>query len=300
MSPELTALLLATLPLDLLAAVTLGVWATARMARRLERGAAMDPFQERRFLGLARPPWWARAWGVAVEGSCQTAAFALQAAHHVRRFRPAPVRPEGGPPVVLVAGYLENAGQMWPLARRLAAQGFQPVLVDLPSTLRSIEDNAAFLAERIDEVCRASGRERIGFVGHSMGGVVARALVRQQAEPRLASVVTLGSPHRGTRMARFGVGQSARDMRPGSALVDRNPPARPAGPPVHTLISTQDNIVSPPWSTVLAEGEDVVLSRPVGHVAPLFLPEVAERVVGWLAADLGVPAATPRLSPESA
>lgn len=290
------ALLVATLPLDVLAAVTLGVWASARLARRLERDAPMDPFQERVFLGLPRPSLAARAWGMTLEGFWQTVAFGLQAVHGVRRFRMPDVRPDGGPPVVLVAGYLENAGQMWLLARRLQAAGFQPVLVDLPSTLRSIEQNAAFLEGEIAAVCEASGRERVGFVGHSMAGVIARTLVRRQQRPRLASVVTIGSPHRGTRMARFGVGQSPRDMRPESPLLEQHPPAQAGQAPVHTIISTQDNIVSPPWNTVLAEGDDVVLDRAVGHVAPLYLAEVSERVLGWLRADLGVAEATPQLS----
>ena len=48
------------------------------------------------------------------------------------------------------------------------------------------------------------------------------------------------------------------------------------------MIALQDNIVSPPWSAFIDEGEDVVLERPVGHVAPLFLRTVARRIADWL------------------
>jgi pimeloyl-ACP methyl ester carboxylesterase len=280
---EHLALALLLLPLLVVAAVTFGVWATQRAARSLERGVGRDEAQARAF-GAAPAGALARAAGSAVEGVCQTAAFGLQGLHAVVRLRLAPPRAGGGPPVLLVAGYLENAGLMWPLARRLAARGFQPVLVDLPSTLRPIAENAAFVATRAREVAAATGYERVGYVAHSMGGVIGRAAALADPEVPLATVVSIASPHRGTRLARFGIGLSAVDMCVESPHCAAHAPGRCARVPVHTVISPQDNIVSPAWSTVLGEGEDVVLARQVGHVAPLFLPEVAAQVIAWLEA----------------
>ncbi len=281
-------LLLTLLPFALLAAVTVGVWACARLARWLERVEEKDPHQERAFAVAGAPPALSRASGMVVEGVWQTVAFTLQGLHWVVPFRTPTPCPGGGPPVLLVAGYLENAGQMWLLARRLRARGLQPVLVDLPSTLAPIADNAAFVAGRLREVIEASGYRRVGYVGHSMGGVIGRACALLGDDPPLATVITIASPHRGTHLARLGAGGSARDMRPGSAYLSGCAPGRCGAVPVHTVIAPSDNIVSPAWSTILGEGDDLVLTRPVGHVAPLFLAEVTEQVVAWLeAADYG-------------
>ena len=99
---------------------------------------------------------------------------------------------------------------------------------------------------------------------------------------RLAAVISLASPHRGTQLARYGIGESARDMTPGSAHMNAYPPSRIGPVPVHTLISGADNIVAPPWSTVLMEGDNVLLDLSVGHVAPLYLEDVAEQVNAWV------------------
>ena len=54
------------------------------------------------------------------------------------------------------------------------------------------------LEETIETAYRATGR-RIHLVGHSLGGVLARA-VGSQLPDRIASVITLGSPFRGVTL----------------------------------------------------------------------------------------------------
>lgn len=289
MTPSQLALLLVLLPLSAFAAVLVGVWACARTARWLERREAMDEHQAS-LVGAVPPAGvLGRAWGCLLETWWQSVAFGLQAAHALLPRRREAPSAAGGPPVLLVAGYLENAGIMRPLARRLRARGFQPVLVDLPSTLAPLADNVAFVAARAREVAAASGYARVGYVGHSMGGVIGRAAALADPDVPLATVVSIASPHRGTHLARFGLGMSARDMRIGSAHCHGHAPGRCAAVSVHTVVSLHDNIVSPAWSALLAEGDDVVLPLAVGHVAPLFLPGVAERVAAWLeVADFGV------------
>lgn len=298
MTPLDVLLILVGLPPATVLAVTFAVMTSAAYARRKERGEPMDPFQERVFLTAKRPSPVRLVAGMSVEGFWQTAALALQGMHRVRRFPNPPLEPGAGPPVILVGGYLESAGQMWLLARRLRAAGFQSVLLDLPSTFHSLERNAAFVGERAREIAEQSGYARVGYVGHSMGGVVGRTYVHSVDEPHLGVVIALGSPHRGTNLAWLGPGQSARDMRPGSEHMRRYPPSRIGAVPIHTIVSTQDNIVSPAWSTVLPEGETVVLEQPVGHVSPMYLRGVAAQVLTWLEQAELAPRALP--APEDA
>lgn len=287
MPTELTLYLLlaAAAPLVALGAVTSGVGALSLLAWFHGRRDPLDPTQAAVFHGR-RFPLWQRAVWLVVEGFWQCVAFALQLWHQLTRggrrvwVDPAP----GGTPVVLVAGYLENSGTMRVLGRRLRARGFRIVHVDLPNTLRRIEKNAASLRETLDEVRRQTGAEAVALVGHSMGGVIGRTLVQQDPPAHLRVVVTLGSPHRGTHVARFGPGPSARDMTPGSDHMRRYPPGRPGPVPVHTLVASQEDITSPAWAAVLGEGEDLLLDAPAGHVGPLFLSRVADQVERWLVA----------------
>jgi pimeloyl-ACP methyl ester carboxylesterase len=291
----ITLLLLA--PLLVVTGITLGVWLNMRAARFLERRDPQDVWQERVFGAEARAGALARGHGVLREGYWQSVAWASQGLHHVRPFRfPAPV-PGGGLPVVLVAGYVENSSQMVSLGRRLAREGYQPVLLDLPSTFRAIEENVSWLAERVAEIRAASGYARVGYVGHSMGGVVGRVCTLRQEDPGVAVVITLASPHRGTHLADMGLGQSARDMRRASAFAKRYPPGAIGHAPIRSVIAREDNIVSPAWSAVLPHAETVLARAPLGHTGILFDAEVHELVLGWLGQvtpePLGFPAPAP-------
>lgn len=293
------ALTLLALPLLALGGVTCAVWLNMRLARHLERAEGFDSWQAEAFR-RERAPAWSRASGVLREGYWQSVAWTGQALHQVRPFRfPAPVQ-GGGLPVVLVGGYVENSSLMLALGRRLAREGFQPLLLDLPSTFASIESNATWLAARLAEVRASSGYDRVAYVGHSMGGVVGRVCSLREEDPGLALVISVASPHRGTHLARLGAGQSALDMRPGSPLSERYPPHARGHAPIKALIAREDNIVSPAWSAVLPETETVLIAAPLGHTGILYDAEAHQRVVDWLieaAADLAPAPASEPLAP---
>jgi PGAP1-like protein len=264
-------------------AVVLGVGLVTILASWLGRHEPQDELQRAAF-AAARPRWSQRIVWIGVEGLWQCLAFSLQGVRALTAFRGPDLRvPAGATPVLLVAGYLENSGLMWPLARRLRAAGYHPVPLDLPSTLAPIATNVSFLCGVIERL-RDEGASEVALVGHSMGGVIGRALAHHETALPLACVVTIASPHRGTHMARLGIGRSARDMRPGSAHMQAHPPSRRGEVPVHTVVGRQEDIVSPAWSALLEEGENHVLDVPAGHVAPLFLPGVAALTAGWLKA----------------
>jgi pimeloyl-ACP methyl ester carboxylesterase len=66
---------------------------------------------------------------------------------------------------------------------------------------RCISDIDAYadgIARRIDEVLAATGTSLI-LVGHSMGGLASRAYLRRHGVAKVARLITLGSPHQGTR-----------------------------------------------------------------------------------------------------
>ena len=157
------------------------------------------------------------------------------------------------------------------------------VTINLEPLYTSIDHYVEPLARRIDEVLAQSGATQLILVGHSMGGLVARAYLRRHGAARVKLLVTLGAPHGGSELARFGIGESARQMRPGSAWL-----AALGAPPVDTLtvFSAHDNYVLPPVNLELPGAQRCTLAY-LGHLAMLFSPRVAAALLERLSAVAG-------------
>jgi triacylglycerol esterase/lipase EstA (alpha/beta hydrolase family) len=185
-----------------------------------------------------------------------------------------------GLPVLLLHGVMCNAGVWHPLKRHLAARGIGPVYaLSYGPPFASIESFAEQVAARIDAIIAATGARRVVIVAHSMGGLVARAYLRQWGGAKVSRVVTIGTPHRGSMLARFFPGRSIAEMRPGSAwLAGLGAVDARAGPPVVSVWSWHDSMVAPQTSSALEDAENVALVG-IGHNALLGDPEVFRRVV---------------------
>lgn len=69
-------------------------------------------------------------------------------------------------------------------------------------------DNAIKLKYRILDILEKSGKEKINIIGHSKGGIEARYLIsRLGFGDKVASLTTLGSPHRGSGIADIVIGR---------------------------------------------------------------------------------------------
>lgn len=182
-------------------------------------------------------------------------------------------------PLLLIHGYQCNRGFWFQLRGRIARAGWQVGTISLAPVFNDIDGYVEQLARRIDEVCEAAGTDRLLLVGHSMGGLVSRAYLRRHGNGKVAKLVTLGSPHHGSRLAVMGPGRNARQMIPGSEwLAGLNAPgAVPLPAATVSIYSCQDNYVMPQDSPVL-EGAKVVPLAGIGHLEMAFSPEI-ERVL---------------------
>ena len=182
----------------------------------------------------------------------------------------------GTPPVLLVHGYGCNSGYWHFMSRALSRAGMGHHGIDLEPMLAGIDQFVPALHERIEQICRDTGQEQIVIVAHSMGGLVARAYLRDHGARRILKVITLGTPHRGTGLARFGAGQNVREMLwTGDAENGRcsdwlESLAQREDPGLRSLFvsifSHQDNIVSPQLSSQLPGARNIELNG-IGHVA---------------------------------
>ena len=184
-------------------------------------------------------------------------------------------------PVLMIPGIYCNAAVWWPLRRRLRAWGLHSVwAITLEPPLASIDDLARQLTQHIARICEATGASRVVLVGHSMGGLIARACSRDPAtRGRIAKIVSVGSPHHGSAIARWGLGEDARQLCPGSAwLTVLNSAEQQAAPvPIVSMFSWQDNFVAPQDSPILAHAANIPLTG-IGHLALLFSEAAAQHV----------------------
>jgi pimeloyl-ACP methyl ester carboxylesterase len=191
------------------------------------------------------------------------------------------------PPVLLLHGYFCNSGYWAHLAPQLSAARISYASLDLEPLLGGIDDYVPMIASAIRTLGQDSGAARVVIVGHSMGGLAARAYLRAHGAARVARVVTLGTPHHGTGLAQFGPGLNARQMRrtrghrasASTWLQTLAASETAATRSLFTSIYTQhDNIVSPASSSVLADAVNVAFSG-VGHVALARDAAVLARVI---------------------
>jgi triacylglycerol esterase/lipase EstA (alpha/beta hydrolase family) len=174
-------------------------------------------------------------------------------------------------PVLLLHGVLCNAGVLRGLRRELVARGIGPVYaLSYGPPLASIETFADQLAARIDAILDATGASRLAIVGHSMGGVVARAYLRRYGGTKIASMMSLGAPHHGSVHAWLFPGACLAQLRPGNSwlagLTDSE--AAPGTVRIVSLWSWHDSMVAPQTSSRLAGAENIELFG-IGHNALL-------------------------------
>ena len=126
-----------------------------------------------------------------------------------------------GTPIVLLHGWVDNRSIFTLLRRHLLRRGFGRVVTMNYSILtHDVPRAATRLGELVERLCAETGYDRVHVVGHSMGGLVARYYVpRLGGAERVHTLVTLGTPHAGTRTAHLFVGRAVAQLRPGSAVL---------------------------------------------------------------------------------
>ncbi|MFJ3500703.1 MULTISPECIES: esterase/lipase family protein [unclassified Streptomyces] len=216
------------------------------------------------------------------------------------RLAPAPsdVPPEGPArgrrPILLLHGFVDNRSVFVLLRRSLARHGrdgieslnYSPLTCDLRAA-------AELLGRRVDEIRARTGHAEVDIVGHSLGGLIARYYVQcLGGDARVRTLVTLGTPHAGTTMARLAAAHPlVRQMRPGSEVLrELAGPAPGCRTRFVSFWSDLDQVMVP-VETARLDHPDLVVHNVrvsgVGHLALPVHPTVATGVREALDADDG-------------
>ena len=167
---------------------------------------------------------------------------------------------------------------------RLRAAGVGPVrALSLEPLLADIETHAASVLAELEALASRSGGMAITMVGHSMGGLVARAALRAARPGLIGRIITLGAPHHGTALACRFRWPSARQMCPGSSWLARLNDCQEdrLAIPVTSLYSVDDNYIVPADSARLGGARAIELQG-LGHLALLDSEPVLTRLVSEL------------------
>ncbi|MET8977777.1 alpha/beta fold hydrolase [Streptomyces sp. NPDC004539] len=189
------------------------------------------------------------------------------------------------PPVVLLHGFIDNRSVFVLLRRALAEHGDRPLTSLNYSPLTcDIRKAAELLGRHIEDICARTGSTRVDVVGHSLGGLIARYYVqRLGGDTRVRTLVTLGTPHAGTRAVPLANAHPiVRQMRPGSALLEElKRPAPGCRTRFVSFWSDLDQVMDPP-ETASVDHPDLLVENVrvtgIGHLALPVHPAVAASV----------------------
>ena len=190
--------------------------------------------------------------------------------------------------VVLVHGLWLAGWSMALLARPFRPAGFDVRLYTYPSVGANLEQNA----DRLSRYVQGLAADAVHFVGHSLGGVVIRALFHYAPPRRPGRAVTIVSPHGGSyvaatlsryRLGRAVVGRSVADLVAGLAWppsgreigVIRGQGGVGLGRVVPGLARPNDGVLTLAEMTLADARDTITLDR--SHSAMLLAPEVGRQ-----------------------
>jgi triacylglycerol esterase/lipase EstA (alpha/beta hydrolase family) len=183
--------------------------------------------------------------------------------------------------VVLVHGFFCNRAFWTHWMRRLQAQQRPFIAVDLAPAFGSIDAYVATINHAVQQMKEATGQSPV-IVGHSMGGLAIRAWLaslhtQDAGNAAVRRVITLGSPHDGTWLAKFALTRNGAQMQHDSLWLRTLQSSEKVLKSVNFVCfySNCDNIVFPS-SYAKLEGADNRLVHGLGHIDMAHDPAVMD------------------------
>lgn len=205
----------------------------------------------------------------------------------------------GNEAVVLLHGLGRTDRSMETLADHLRASGFDVYNLRYPSTREAPAGLVENVAEQVDSCCRNAST--LHFVGHSLGGILARAYLADAPRPNAGRLVMLGPPNRGseivdalgtTAVFQSALGETAQQL---GTTEDSFPNSLPE-PAVEVGVIAGQGSINPVGSLILPDEDDGMVTVastkldgmkdflvvPSSHTFMMQSDEVAKQVVQFL------------------
>lgn len=177
-------------------------------------------------------------------------------------------------PILLVHGIVDNHTIFDSMERALRRRGFTDLSsFDYGLLTTDVRATALDLATAIERLVAESGYEKVHVIGHSLGGLISRYYIqRMGGHERVHTLVTLGTPHQGSALARVGsMLPLVRQLRPDSDLIaELNEPAPSCDTRFLAFYSDLDQLIVPRRNARIEHSDLRVRNVPVhgiGHMS---------------------------------
>ncbi len=168
---------------------------------------------------------------------------------------------------------------MTPIRRCAREQGWRTKYFNERLAFGPIATSAGRLVNLIDEMHQV--HDAIVVVGHSMGGLVAEHAGALGAP--IDALVTIGTPHQGHSLSRFGPLRVMREMGTNSAHLRSVEAISGPRPPILVIIGARDRLVAKS-STRPSRPHTFVEIPNAGHLGVIFEQRTAAAVLQWASA----------------
>jgi len=186
------------------------------------------------------------------------------------------------PVIILVHGLYHNAGAWLILRHRLRKVGLTNIFaMNYSSFFYDFDAILEKLKRYVQRCAPAAAGQPIILIGHSLGGLLSRVYAEQATGEEVpALLITLGTPHRGSKMAAFGIGGLAASLAYEGELFERLDHEYKAPPRTAvSLVSPADGLVLPARGLEPPPGWVRLETNPVSHVGMLYSKKIAGKVI---------------------
>jgi triacylglycerol lipase len=202
-------------------------------------------------------------------------------------WRPLPGSSASSPPVILIHGLYHNASAWIRFRSTLRRAGYERVYAFNYSSFRSdFPEISRSLAQWMAGIGQDFPGEDVMLVGHSMGGLLAKAYAGREVitqGPAVRAIITLGTPFQGSKAVVLGIGRLARRLVWGGPLFQElEGRGVPSGVSCVAFHSPVDNLVLPAASLTPPSGWEEEWTDPVSHVAMLYHGPTLRQVLNRL------------------
>lgn len=177
-------------------------------------------------------------------------------------------RDRGGPVVVLLHGLWRGWRAMQPLARALEHEGYSTLNIPYPSARLPIGTLVKHVRSHIEKVPHD---QPVNFITHSLGGILARALLAEDPPWTTGKVIMLAPPHGGSEIVdwskkhpllNLALGPAGRSL--GSDGAPSTLPFLPEGTDAAVIMGNRCSI--PLFRNLLGDENDGIVSAARGRI----------------------------------
>lgn len=188
--------------------------------------------------------------------------------------------------ILLIHGYYRNQADWLWMRKQLKACNCPIFTINLKPDLGTIQEiTLNSLPPKIAKIQQQTECKNIILIGHSMGGIVASYYSEfLDHENLIKTIITLGTPLFGTKVAAGGAGENAKQMLPGSKfLADLREKISKSQQKYYQICSKFDNLIFPWRSALLDNNSNTQLILPFeSHLGLLYSAEVATQLRAWV------------------